>query len=183
MTVLRYIASLQILRYIPSRRIDILLLCKSNMMIARSNHHFSFMIDEWKMVIASRFYRTLLEKHPTNGGSAVNLEKEGIFRFSCYRLNLNFGNFTLQFDRLRQSNLLKCVPHVQYYCFSSFSQSDHCFRACLCRCRRGCCFKSLVVGAENSHHKDLASPVAHEILLECHETTDRHFCCMLRIQR
>ena len=119
------------------------------------------------MVIASRSYRTLLEKDPTNGGSPVNLEKEGIFRFSCCRLNLNFGNFTLQFDRLRQRNLLKCVPHVQYYYFSSFNQSDHCFRACLRRCRRGRCLNSLVLGAENSHRKDLASPVAHENLLEC----------------
>ena len=136
------------------------------MMIARSNHHFSFMIDEWKMVIASRSYRTLLEKHPTNGGSAVNLQKEGIFRFSC-RLNFNFGNFTLQFDRLRQRNLLKSVPHVQYYYFSSCNQSDHCFRACLCRCRPGRCLNSLVVGAENSHRKDLASPVAREYLIEC----------------
>ena len=43
---------------------------------------------------------------------------------------LNLENFTLSFCRLRQINVLKCVPHVphvQHDYFSSFHQSDHCF--------------------------------------------------------
>ena len=40
---------------------------------------------------------------------------------------LNLENFTLSFCRLRQINVLKCVPHVQHDYFSSFHQSAHCF--------------------------------------------------------
>ena len=40
-----------------------------------------------------------------------------------------YGNFTLSFGRLRQTIVLKCVPHVQHDYFSSSNQSDHCFLA------------------------------------------------------
>ena len=46
-------------------------------------------------------------------------------------LNLKFGNFTLSFGRLRQRNVLKCVPHGQHDYFSSFNQWDHCVLASL----------------------------------------------------
>ena len=42
---------------------------------------------------------------------------------------LSFRKFTLSFGRLRQSIVLKCVPHVQYDNFSPFNQSDDCFLA------------------------------------------------------
>ena len=41
---------------------------------------------------------------------------------------LNLEIFS-SFGRLRQRTVLKCVPHVQHDCFSSFYQSDHCFLA------------------------------------------------------
>ena len=52
-------------------------------------------------------------------------------RFSVVgsRLNLNFGNLTLPFGRLRPTKALKCVPHVKQDYFSPFNQSDHCFLA------------------------------------------------------
>ena len=40
-----------------------------------------------------------------------------------------YGNFTLSFGRLRQTIVLKCVPHVQHDYFSLSNQSDHCFLA------------------------------------------------------
>ena len=60
----------------------------------------------------------------------VNIENER-FTVVCSRCreNLTFGNFTLSFGRWRQRIVLKCVPHVQHYQFSSFNQSDHCFLA------------------------------------------------------
>ena len=49
--------------------------------------------------------------------SAVDVKIEnGKFTVVCSRclLNLKFWNFTLQFGRLPQRILLKCVPHVQH---------------------------------------------------------------------
>ena len=47
------------------------------------------------------------------------------------RWNLQFGNVTLSFGRLRKRIVLKFVRHVQHDYFFSFNQSDHCFLALL----------------------------------------------------
>ena len=58
----------------------------------------------------------------------MNTENER-FTVGCSRCrqNLKFGNFT-SFDAQRQIIVLKCLLHVQHDYFSSFNQSDHCFK-------------------------------------------------------
>ena len=43
--------------------------------------------------------------------------------------NLKYENLTSSFGRLRQTFAPRGVPHVQHDFFSSFNQSNHCFRA------------------------------------------------------
>jgi len=72
----------------------------------------------------------LLYRWTDRSAVELNLEDERfIVGCSWCRENLNFGNFTLSFGRLRHRIVLKCVPHVQHDYFSSFNQSDHCFLA------------------------------------------------------
>ena len=52
--------------------------------------------------------------------------------------NLNFGNFTLSFARLRQRIVLKCVLHVHHDYFPSFNGSNHRLWRRRCRCCSPC---------------------------------------------
>ena len=80
---------------------------------------------DYYFLLVSFIVRKARYKWP--GGSAVEVNI-----YCCvFTLSLNYEILTLIFCRLRQRNVLKCVPHEQHDSFSSFNQSDS--RSCASR--------------------------------------------------